>query len=335
MPDKASAFRAEEGQFLCSQHAGTYFKKYLDTVPGAEDFYVPDMTNVLSDKVIVTGIPHSSKQITGIIGAFNVGLVVTLTSLPLVIPGEPDSTRFGTSFPATTEVVERERRGIPFYVACMRAISEQGVVFLHLPTKDLDPLPLAYMPLLQKSADAALGAGKGVWLQCFYGHYRIWSAATFVLQRCGPEPRPLDPMPFLRHLMATHAPRCLQDPVFISAQFLREGPFAKVCRPMHKWDRDAQDVLWLLATHPEAHAFIMGAADAADAANHWLPQLLEERARASERVTVQSLLSFSKCDVPAARHYYDMEWLDKVCALTKAAIVTHAPREAPQPSTES
>ncbi len=239
-------------------------KKYVEDTPGAENFVVPSRTSVLSDRVVVTGIPNSTEQVAGIIGAFNVGLVVTMTSLPLVIPGEPDSTKYGTSFPSgSAEVVAREREGIPFYETCMRAMSA-GVHFLHLPTKDMDPLPLAYMPILQKSADEALAAGKGVWLQCLHGHFRSWSAALFVLQRCGPEPRPLDPMPFLRRLATeSRAPSWFGDPAYICEQFCSRGPFANERRPICRPDADAKDVLWLLSTHPEARAFLLAAAMAA------------------------------------------------------------------------
>ncbi len=425
MPDKASAFRAAEGTFLCRDRGqpAEIFQKWLKDTPGAEDFRVPDMTNVLSKNVIVTGIPNSSQQVAGIIGAFNVGLVVTMTSLPLVIPGEPVSTQYGTSFPSScVEVVPREGGGIPFYEACMTAISN-GVRFLHLPTKDLDPLPLKYMGTLQKCAHEALVAGKGVWLQCFYGHFRSWSAATFVLQRCGPEPRPLDPMPFLEQLVKEGFGGRLKDANFVGGEFLRRGPFKDVCRPFSRWDHDLKDVLWLLATHQEASAFILGAdkvkktefaaakkrdvpcaspapaflmttrlrkkmkteeeaegetsavsvsvsgsagagagagagsgagadtdhrghaakvvmnsgygadgdadADAdsdsdsssgAMAPTHWLPLLVQERSRASQDVTVDSLLSFNGVDLYSFRERYDMVWLDKVCLLTKATL---------------
>ncbi len=194
----------------------------MEDTPGAENFVVPTRTSVLSDRVAVTGILNLTQQVAGIIGAFNVGLVVTMTSLPLVIPGEPDSTKYGIFFPSGVEVVAREKEGIPFYEfyeTCMRALSA-GVHFLHLPTKDMDPLPLAYMPILQKSADEALAAGKGVWLQCLHGHFRSWSAALFVLQRCGPEPRLLDPMPFLRRLATeSRAHSWFGDPAYICEQF--------------------------------------------------------------------------------------------------------------------
>jgi hypothetical protein len=202
------------------------------------------------------------------------------------------------------------------------------------------------MPILQRSADAALAAGKGVWLQCFYGHFRSWSAALFVLHRCGPEPRPLDPMPFLKQLKAARAPG-FADPFLnsrhMSTEFRSRGPFAKVCRPMSRPDADEKDVLWLLATHPEASAYIMavakdeedeedgdtpaskrmrtGSAEKESFSAHWLPKLLQERARQSERVTPDSLLSFDHgADMYRAEKKYDMAWLVKVCALVRATM---------------
>ncbi len=105
-----------------------------------------------------------------------------------------------------------------------------------------------------------------------------------------------------------------------------------MCRP----DADAKDVLWLLATHPEARAFLLAAAMAAGengccwgpggGAQHWLPQLLAEGARKSERVTLDSLLSFDDCDdVDFVKEMYDMVWLEKVCALTRLTWL-EAPR---------
>lgn len=314
---------------MCTAPAADVLRTFLETT-GHPDFRLPDMTNMVADRVIVTGIPETREALTGLIGAFDIGLVVTLTSLPLVIPGQPETAKYATSFPsAAYHAVAREGDGVPFYEACMHAMSS-GVRFLHLPTRDMDMVPLAHMTTLQQSAHDALIRGKGVWLQCYYGHYRSWSAATFVLQRCGPEPRPLDPMPFLAHLKDKYGADVLQDADYVSRQFLTSGPFARVRRPFGRWDADARDVLWLLATHPEASAFIMAAAasEASSAPHpHWLPELLILRARESTNVKLEDLLRFKYRGVEEAKRYYDMEWLDRMCALTKATLqpLDHSP----------
>lgn len=304
MAEWASSY--SKGSFLCKTSAAETLREYL-AATGTADFLLPDMTHVLADNVLVTGIPETSTALVGLLEAFRIGVVVTLTSLPLWIPGRPESTRFATSFPsAFIQVHEREHQGKTFYDACVGARA-RGVQFLHLPSPDLNPVPLTYMGMLETAANAAMASGKGVWLQCFHGHFRSWSAAMVVLQRCGLAP-PLDPMPVLLRLREDCRFSDFSDEA-IATELLQHEPFATVRRPGKRHDADVRDVLWLLATHPEAAAFVSG-------------RVMEERTRASARLSVDSLFEFPDYAEEEAAGSYDMDWLRSMVQWTKATLLT-------------
>jgi hypothetical protein len=256
----------------------------------------------------------TKNSLTGLLGAFNIGLFVTQTALPVFVPGVPESTKYATSFPSGyEESIAREDAGLPFYEACMTAL-HSGVQFLHLPVVNTGcPLPESYMDRLQRAADATLRAGKGVWLQCYYGEVRSWSAALFVLQRCGPEPRPLDPMPLLRAIHS-ETPWLLHQESYLPDSFLRKGgPFEKVKRHSNRRQTDIQDVLWLIATHAEARAFVL---QDVDGDKHWIHSLLHTHAAAEHAAQ----LAREYDSAPELGKPYDTAWLCRMCDLARAML---------------
>jgi len=152
--------------------------------PGFVDFVMPTNLKAVTDDVLVSHMPSTAGSLAGVLRAFDVGLVVTCTPLPLFVPGDPESTRYAvnlgnpyeSSFIARVDAAE-------FYAECMAA-ADRGVVFLHTPAPDGSVFRVQDLEAMVAAANAAFAAGKTVWTHCWAGLLRSWAALAAVLHRC-------------------------------------------------------------------------------------------------------------------------------------------------------
>jgi hypothetical protein len=152
--------------------------------PGFEDFLMPSNLKAVTEDLVVSHMPVTAGSLAGVLAAFDVGLVVTCTPLPLFVPGVPESTQFAANLRGTydSEYLERPDHA-DFYEVCMRARAS-GVVFLHTPTTDAHVLRYEDLGHLVRAANTAFAAGKTVWAHCWAGMFRSWAAVYAILHRC-------------------------------------------------------------------------------------------------------------------------------------------------------
>jgi hypothetical protein len=140
----------------------------------------------VSPGLITSAIPATTRDLESVLHDHNVGIVVTLTLLPLFVPEDPTSCWIAVQNRevAITEGFVREPHS-RFHAACTLAAAA-GVEFLHVPVPDGAVPAVESLQLICRTVDRVLESrsGSSVWVHCWAGKFRARAVAAALLGLC-------------------------------------------------------------------------------------------------------------------------------------------------------